>query len=480
MILKWRYFKSGTPKHAEHLVKYIATREGVEKCDESWKYEEPTREQQRLIKNLLDDFPSAKDCFEYQDYVQAPTKASASAFISRAIDDHLDVIAQKDNYVQYIAKRPRVEKEGTHGLFTQDDKVVNLSDVAKTVAEHEGDVFTFIVSLRREDAERLGYDHAALWKNTLRDQAPAIAKAMNIPLTDLRWYAAFHNEGSHPHVHVVAYSDGVKPYMTQQRMMDLKSSLARMIFRSVLHEIYTQQTVARDALRHSARERIEAIVKEINNGRFENENIVRLLRQLSKELDGYTGRRVYGYLPRSAKNIINAIVGEMEKDPRIAEMYDLWYQQKENIIGVYQQTMPPRVPLSQNKEFRSVRNAILDEAFHLSEPTARTAPLDLFGTHDKRDDTEEELDVETPSFSSRSSSANKDDHGERDKKRSSSNKRYTSDTMLMLSAARLFGRLSQIIQDKACRNDTHGRMTDKKLRQKINQKKQDQGQKIGG
>jgi len=446
--------KSGSATHGKHYVKYIATRDGVEKCDESWKYESPTREQKRLINDILKDFPRSKDCVEYQDFLNAPTKASASEFISRAIEDHLDVIGQKENYVKYIAKRPRVEKSGSHGLFSQEDKSINLPEVSRQVAQHEGNVFTFVVSLRREDAERLGFDHADAWRNMLRDQAPALAEAMQIPLNDLQWYAAFHNEGNHPHVHIVAYSDGVEPYMTQQRLMKLKTSYAHMIFRHDLHEMYEQQTTARDELRHTARERIEEIVQEINNGEFTNPTIEMLLRQLAKELDGYKGKRVYGYIPRSAKNIINAIVDEMSKDTRIAEMYDLWYQQKENIIGVYQETMPPRVPLSQNREFKSIRNAVLQEAFHLSEPS-----------------------IKAPSSSSQSSNDNSD---QEESERTDQNKRYASNTMLALSAARLFARISQMIQDKARRNDSNGRMTDKKLRQKINQKKQDQGQKIGG
>ena len=81
-ILKWRYIRSGSPKHNQNLVKYIATREGVEKCDESWKHQPATQEQQRLIKELIEDFPDSIQSFEYQDYISSPTKSTASESVS--------------------------------------------------------------------------------------------------------------------------------------------------------------------------------------------------------------------------------------------------------------------------------------------------------------------------------------------------------------------------------------------------------------
>lgn len=232
-ILKWRYIKSGSPKHGENLVKYIATREGVEKCDESWKHQPATKEQQRLIKELINDFPDSAQSFEYQDYIAAQTKSTASEFISRTIEDNVDLIGKKENYVGYIAMRPRVEKQGSHGLFTQRDQEIDLPAVSKEVAEHEGAVWTTIMSLRREDAEKLGYDNAKAWRDLLRGQANKLAKAMGIPLGDLRWYAAFHNEGNHPHIHLVSYSVGKEPYMTEQALQTFKSDFAREIFKMI-------------------------------------------------------------------------------------------------------------------------------------------------------------------------------------------------------------------------------------------------------
>ena len=364
-ILKWRYIRSGSPKHNQNLVKYIATREGVEKCDESWKHQPATQEQQRLIKELTDDFPDSVQSFEYQDYIATQTKSTASEFINRTIEENVDLIGKKENYVGYIAMRPRVEKQGSHGLFTQNDEVIHLSEVAKTVAEHEGAVWTTILSLRREDAEKLGYDNAKAWRDMLRGQANKLAKAMGIPLLDLQWYAAFHNEGSHPHVHLISYSVGKEPYMTEQGLLHFKSDFAREIFKHDLYHIYQDQTAHRDELRRTGREKMADIVKQINNGAYDNEIVKMMLQELVRELDHYKGKMVYGYMPKKAKNLIDGIVDELAKDERIAELYNLWYEQKENVVRTYQDTMPQRIPLSQNKEFKTIKNAVIQEALNL-------------------------------------------------------------------------------------------------------------------
>ena len=272
---------------------------------------------------------------------------------------------KQENYVGYIAMRPRVEKQGAHGLFTQKDSEINLAEIAKTVAEHEGAVWTTVMSLRREDAEKLGYDNAKAWRDLLRGQSNKLAKAMGIPLADLRWYAAFHNEGSHPHIHLVSYSAGKEPYMTEQGLQSFKADFAREIFKQDNLHIYQEQTAYRDELRRTGREKMSAIVREINNGAYDNETVKIKLRNLVKELDNYTGRMVYGYMPKKAKNLIDGVVDELAKDERIAELYNLWYEQRVNIVRTYQDSMPQRIPLSQNKEFRAIKNAVIQEALNL-------------------------------------------------------------------------------------------------------------------
>ena len=74
IILKSRYLRAGSRQHSEHLIRYIAKREGVQKIDDTWQSQSATKEQQKLIEELVRDFPETKDSFEYRDYISKPSK----------------------------------------------------------------------------------------------------------------------------------------------------------------------------------------------------------------------------------------------------------------------------------------------------------------------------------------------------------------------------------------------------------------------
>ena len=383
IIFKWRYLKtSASGRHSENLIRYIAKREGVEKIDDSWKHCPVTKAQKELIAQILSEYPDAKNSFEYQDYYAHPNKGSASEFITRAIEEDVDLIGKRENYVEYIAKRPHAERQGSHGLFTDDGIPINLSATAKEVANHKGVVFTEILSLRREDAVRLGYDKGSAWRNLLRSQTDAMAQAMKIPLTDLRWYAAFHNESHHPHVHIVAYSAGREPFMTEQGLHKLKSVFARQIFKQDLLQVYTEQTKQRDTLTQKSRDVLSDITERIHSGSYDNPVVTDLLLKLSKQLKHYKGKKVYGYLPQTARYIVNAIVDELAKNKNISSLYELWYEQRDKITGTYKDTPEQRLPLSQNKEFKPIKNAVIQEAVNIAadhiiiEETSEASPFD--------------------------------------------------------------------------------------------------------
>lgn len=461
IILKCRYIKSGKIKHSKNLINYIATRDGVEKIDDSWEHLPVTVEQQRLIKEILKDLPDTASNFEYKDYLSSSTRKNASEFISRAIEDNPEVINQRKKYVEYIAKRPRVEKLGSHGLFTDDNVPINLPKVSETVANHEGIVWTDIISLKREDAERLGYDNSNAWQKLIRSNVPAMAESMKIPIEDLRWYAAFHNEGHHPHVHMVAYSVGKQPYMTEQGILKLKSAFARDIFRQDLLQIYSKQTIYRDDIKERSREIINDISEQISKGNYENKTVEMLIEKLTNEFGDYTGRKVYGYLPKSTKNIVDAIVDEIAKDEKVSALYSLWYEQRNNIILTYMDNLPKQIPLSQNKEFKSIRNAVVNEAFR------------LISQEDEQENVEDTTkEIKNYVRTEKSDATLK----------VTSHKGYVNNmvsaTSITLSSLRLFARISQIIQDDIERNDNINQYIEKKLQQKIEEKKIAQGQKI--
>ena len=191
----------------------------------------PTWKQEQLITKLTKDFPEAKELGEYSDYKGKPTKANASVFITRALEGNWSQVQQSDGYMKYIATRPRAERLGDHGLFG-DEETVNLEQAMQELDQYNGNVWTHILSLKREDAARLGYDNAKAWRNLLRANRNEVAAAMNIQPNHFRWYAAFHDEGKHPHIHMMAWSTQPgEAYLTRDGIRNIKSTLTNQIFK---------------------------------------------------------------------------------------------------------------------------------------------------------------------------------------------------------------------------------------------------------
>ena len=398
LITKFGYLKGKAKKNPGGYAKYVATREGVEKIDESFKLSPRTRKQADLIARILRDFPDTKEMHEYDDYQKEPTLGNATEFITRALEDHAHEITQETTYADYIATRPRVEKSGTHGLFTDDGIVVNLSEVSSEMNQHEGNVWTCIISLRREDAERLSFNSGERWRDMLRSHTVEFAENLKIPLDNLRWYAAFHNESHHPHVHMLLYSTVENEgFLTKKGIDNLRRILASDIFEQDQISIYKEQTVYRDDLRLQSRELLEKIVQQINAGGYENKKAEQLLTELAKKMESYSGKAIYGYLNDKMKNLVDAIVDEIASDERISTLYDLWYEKKESILKTYTDILPERVPLSKNPEFKTIRNAVIKEVLNLmldrdiiQEPDF-TDPIDLEPEDDDLESEESEM-----------------------------------------------------------------------------------------
>lgn len=366
IIFKCRYLKNAPKAHLANLVEYVATREGVEKVSDSSRLLPATKNQQQLISEILKMLPDTADLFEYEDYLKNPTSENASEFISIALENNLDLIGKKKNFVDYIANRPRVEKIGSHGLFTDEGVPIVLSQVAEEVSNHTGNVWTNIISLRREDAARLGYDSAKSWQDLIRAQRNVIAENMKIAPENLRWYAAFHNESHHPHIHLIAYSINPKEaYVTKQGIENMRGSLAREIFRQDLMQIYEKQTERRNALNRQSREAMQDIIAQIRSGICENKNIEELIAYLVEKLKHTSGKKQYGYLKAPLKEVVNQIVDELTKDERVTELYSSWYEMRNEVLSTYVDKLPPPLPLSQQKEFKSIKNMVIAEALNI-------------------------------------------------------------------------------------------------------------------
>ena len=416
LVTKFKYLKPSTRMKAGGYAKYIATREGAEKIDESQKHLPATEKQKKLIRRILRDFPDCKSSHEYADYLRSQTSGNASEFISRSLEEHADEAMEAKTYADYIATRPRAERFGSHGLFTDDGVPVQLSKVSKDLNEHAGNVWTPIISIRREDAARLGYDHGKRWRDMLRSQTQNFSEAFHIPMQNLKWYAAFHNETHHPHVHLIVYSANPNEgFLSPAGVEKLRSALARDIFAQDLENIYEKQTEHRDALRVQGKDAIAEIVSSINRGVYDNSRVENLLQSLAWKLESTSGKKVYGYLKADVKGMVDSIVEELAKDPRIAQLYDLWYQQREAVLKTYTDEMPERISLSANGDFKSIKNAVIREAQRIIRrdfPVEKPAePKESVLTVAEPDEAEEEFLLPIPNDRPASSSNYSNAHG---------------------------------------------------------------------
>ena len=376
LIVKSPYIKCGGGNSAGGYMRYIATRERVELIQND---RPPTRKQEQLIAKLVKDFPDAKEMGEYGDYQEHPTKANASAFISQALEENWSDVQKSNGYMKYIATRPRAERLGSHGLFGDKDGV-ELDKAMAELESYTGNVWTHIISLKREDAERLGYDNARAWRNLLRAHRNDIAAAMNIPPQDFRWYAAFHDEGDHPHVHMMAWS--VKPgqaYLSQDGIRQIKSKLTNDIFQQEMLHLYEQKTISCDQLVQEARQAMRELVQQMRTRICDHPEAERLMQELVLQLETVKGKKSYGYLPKKQKALVDEIVDQMEQLPTVAECYEQWWQLQGQVEDFYSEKERHRPPLSRQKEFRQIKNAVIQEAetIRLGKITFEDETLDL-------------------------------------------------------------------------------------------------------
>lgn len=368
LILRCNYLKNAPPSHLENFVTYIGTREGVEKVENTAAHLPPTARQEDLIQDILNKIPDADRMHEYYDYIQRPTRENASEFITQALENNLDIITKKKNYMDYLANRPGVEKVGTHGLFSNEGESIVLSHVADEVANYTGVVWTNVISLRREDAERLGYDSAAQWQALLRSRVELLCENYKIDSSNLKWYAAFHNESHHPHVHLVVYS--TKPsegYLTKKGIETMRSAYAHDIFRQEFMSIYEKKTKQRELLKEQADKSLLFLLRQIQHGVCHNEKIAGQMKLLSKRLGNTGGKKVYGYLKADVKTVVNGIVDELAKEERVAACYRAWLESKNEIMRYYKDTVPEPPPLSEQKELKSIKNMVIREAVRFGQ-----------------------------------------------------------------------------------------------------------------
>lgn len=363
IVLISPYLKGGqnAAKLAQRT-RYVATRPGVELLVDERSTLPATKKQQDFITRLLKSFPSCWELIEYEEYLDHPTQGSASAFIQQVQENYIEVLDQKENFIDYISHRPGVQKDGEHGLWDAHGKVQNLARAVREVAEHTGNVWTPVIALRREDAERLGYDSAENWQALVNASICDIAKAYKIRPGNLRWYAAFHQKPNQVHIHMIIFSaDPKEGYLTKEGIREMKSVFARRIYHADRMHIYQQKDTARQELQAQTRKAMVECIAQLEHGTSDNPRLEQLTEELAERLLTIKGRKVYGYLPPRVKAIVDAIVEELAKDERVSAAYETWQTLYEQVCLDYDQRPRKRLPLSQQKEFRSVRNMVIQE-----------------------------------------------------------------------------------------------------------------------
>ena len=370
LIVTSRYLKSGSGKNLSNYVKYIATREGSVTVKENNGTAPATQKQQELISFLLKEFPESTETFEYDDYKNNSTQENASRFISEMIERNADRIVNRENYVGYLANRPGAVKFGSHGLFSQEDTSIDLEKTTREIANHKGNVWTHVVSLRRDDAQKMGYDNLNAWRELVKRQIPNIAQAQKIDMKNLKWYAAFHDKKNNPHVHIIVYSTNEREgVLTNNGIKKIRSGFANDIYADELHHLYAQQTDLRNLLKKESEQLMKSLAEKIyQNNNFDAE-LMNLVAKLHEQLAESKGKKVYGYLKSDVKKTVDEIFLKLASNESIKKMYDLWCEMEQQKHDVYSSAKVQFPNLVDNKEFKSVKNMIVQTVMQMEFPT---------------------------------------------------------------------------------------------------------------
>ena len=408
IIVTSRYLKSGSGKNLSNYVKYIATREGSVAVKENNTTAPATQKQQNLILSLLKEFPESAETFEYDDYKNNSTQKNASRFISEMLERNADRIANRENYVGYLANRPGAVKFGSHGLFSQEDTPIDLERVAKEIANHKGNVWTHVVSLRRDDAQKMGYDNLNAWRELVKRQIPNIAQAQKIDMKNLKWYAAFHDKKNNPHVHIIVYSTDVREgFLTNNGIEKIRSSFANDIYTDELHHLHAQQTDVRNLLKKESAALMHTLAENLKQDPYADKELCDMTIHLHEQLTSAKGKKVYGYLKPEVKDTVDKIFEKLADNESVKKMYSLWCEMDQLKHDIYSSAKIDHAPLTDNEQFRSVKNMIIKTVLDMGridttvnsipEPDTEKEIEDASSSDDiSGDETDEKIIIDDP------------------------------------------------------------------------------------
>ena len=386
-----------------------------------------------------------------------------------AIRDGVEILNEDAEgiYMRYIATRPRAETHEGHGLFGAEPHV----DLEKTMQElktHEGNVWTIIYSLHREDAERLGYNNAAAWRKLLISQQNKFAESFHVPASALHWYAAYHDADTHPHIHMMIWTDQ-ETVLKRDAVVKLRSAMTNSIFQAELENLYIRKDIAYKDVTEAAREVMHDLVDRMESVSEPPASIQEKLLELALELRTVSGKKQYGYLKKPLKDMVDSIVDELEKLPEVAAYYSVWNGLRDTLEGYYKNRPRQHNPLSQQKEFRAIKNAIIQEAERLRQQMELEQ-----ATSEQKPSQDEEPSAEKTSTDASTNPTLANENTSFTPSRPA----QLPTEYLLNSTIRLFHQMGQIFRDNAAPpSNPMGIRIDSKRRKKLMQKRLAMGHK---
>lgn len=407
LIINSRYFhiaRAGEKADGKHsmtkeaamgLVEYVGTREGVElnvpdqmslygkdgtplnldplRLSPEVAARPATQKQINTIIDLLEAIPEAKNTLEFQDYKEHQTIGNATELISHASELGLGYAVdygKAANLVEYVGKRPGVVRVGEHGLFSSSPNV-DMKKAQEEIANCKGNIWTHVISLRREDADMLGYNQQKPWRDLVMQKIDVIAKASNIPVSQLHWYAGMHNTTHHPHIHLFVFSDDPKVgHLTVDGINKMKSAFSEVIFADERHQIYAHKDDMRNGIKKQVDDILEGLSLDSMNhfSKVEQERICQKMTHLAADLKDKPGKKQYGWLLRDmdVRKQVDDIMSDLAKTPVIQKLYDMYCADHIALERMYREDPKDITPIINNNEFRSVKNKIIQEAIKLS------------------------------------------------------------------------------------------------------------------
>ena len=355
VIVKCSYL-SNKKENREGYLTYIAKREGVVKLDGASYIKEATSKQMEIIDKYLNENPNFKALESYEDYLQNKTMASANELLSE-IEEELLTNDEPEKYLKYIAERKgvvRVDKSD-HGLFSDEDHL-DINEVMDEIKNHEGNIYTAIISLKREDATRLSYDDPTKWKQLIISNRHRLAESFKINPARLNWYAAYHDAAHHPHIHLVIYSSDPKEgYLSEKGIDNIKSFCVNQIFKNELRYVYKDI----DSAKMETKLRSSVSLKESDSYKMLKKRMDALSLRLDRYYSRKGGKKLYKYLPKDIKSDINKIIDNLSEVKEVKDAFKEWQRSRTQLISYYNSNKKETRKLSEVKEFNSIKNELI-------------------------------------------------------------------------------------------------------------------------